>query len=220
MGAILASETINRAQITLLDDASLAGGGSSTWNSTDPDELLKFYNASVRLVCLYKPDVYVTTSDETLVAGARQNVAGSVFIGVKSNADGMAVTQVDMDDFDHCRRNWRNDPAGATVHWMADRKQPNTYWVWPPAVAGDQVEIIVVDTPPEVAENDANPLPDVYEQVLYWLVLAHAYSKNAKRGDLSKSASYLTLSAQGLGLKGQIQLTQSPSAVAAEQRST
>lgn len=219
MGLIIASETINRAQITLLDDAALPSGGGVSWNQYDPDELLKFYNASVRLVCLYKPDVYITSGDAILEAGARQVAPGSTFIGIKSNSLGRAVTQVDMDDFDHCLRDWRAAPAGPTQHWMADRKQPNVYWVYPSAEAGAVVEGIFVDTPAESVISTPNPLPDVYEQVLYWLILAHAYAKNAKRGDLTKTSSYLGLAAQALGLKRQIQLEQSPAPAAVEQRS-
>ncbi len=216
MGAILASATINRAQLTLLDDVSLPGGGEATWNSTDPDELLKFYNASVRLIVLYKPDTGIVVGSFPLVAGARQQAEGT-FIGAFSNAAGGQITQMDMDDADHLLPNWRQATPAATRHWMADRKEPEVFWVYPPAVAAAVIEASRVVTPAPILATAPNPLNDAYEQVIYWLILAHAYAKNAKRGDMAKMNGYLQLAGQALGVKRQIQLQQSPSPVAVAQ---
>lgn len=208
MGLILASTTINRAATALLDDAQ------ASWL---PAELLGYYNAGVRLVVLYKPDAGVQVSPLAMVAGVRQTTDGT-FIGVKSNAAGLAVRQVDMDDLDHLRPSWRTAAPGPARHWMADKRQPNVFWLYPPSVDGDMVEVVRVVTPQPILASEPNPLDDAYEQIIYWLILAHAYAKNAKRGDVAKMSSYLNLATQGLGLKRQIQLEQSPMPTAQEQR--
>lgn len=220
MGSIAASATIGRAQIKLLDPGATPGGQGTTWNTaSQPGELLDDYNASVRLICAYKADVSVTTGNTALVAGPRQTVPGHNFIGLKSNSAGIAITQVDMDDLDHCRPSWRNDTAAPPVHWMADRKQPNVYWTYPPAVAADTAEAIFAAVPPPLTSlSQTNPLDDVYEEIIYWLVLAHAYSKRAKRGDLQKMGVYVNLASQALGLKAQMQLQQAPAPTALAQR--
>lgn len=217
MGAILASVTIQRVQTTLLDEASTPGGLGVTWNlAANPGELLDYYNASVRLIGLHQPDTITRTQMLAQVGGARQTVAGT-FVKATSNAAGRAITPVDMDDMDHMLPDWRTTQAGPTQHYIADNKDSAVYWVYPPAVPGAMVEITRILSPAPVALGDANPIDDDYEPVIFWLVMAHAYAKNAKRGDTIKMSQYLTLARQGLGINDPGQIRLQPRPVAQEQ---
>lgn len=211
MGSIAISVPINRALKTLLDDIAPA----PNTNYSAP-ELLDYANASIRLVCLYKPDVFVAAESFTLAAGARQTLGtrGHTFI----RAPGFR--QFDMDDLDHAIPGWTSQAQAATEGVIPDKDHPRDFWVYPPAAAAATIPIVYGATPPVLtATTDLIPIDDVYEPVIYMLILAHAYSKNYKLGDIVKMNNYLQQAANGLGLKLRIQLATSPLPAKQEQQS-
>lgn len=211
MGTLAASVPINRALTTLLDD--IAPAPNTHYSAA---ELLDYCNASIRLACLYKPDLYVIKDDAfALTAGARQSLGttGHTFIRSPGNR------QVDFDDMDHSMPRWTAATAGVTEIVIPDKDFPDTFWVYPPANNGATIPVVYGAAPPVLGSAAATlPLGDDVEPVIYFLILAHAYAKNYKLGDIVKMNNYLQQATNALGLKLRIQLQTSPQGAAMENR--
>lgn len=216
MGTITGQTVINRARVTLLDDASQPGGGAASWDRpTLPAELFEHLKSGLRTIALLKPGSYTLVLAHQLLPGIRQAIPDSAHafidarrnLGIDGSIMGPAITSTSMVHLDHEDPNWTLAPASATVlHYMRDARETKTFYVYPPQTdPAAMIELIVAGTPTMTAATDAIPLDDIYEQALYLFILAHAYAKNAKRGDAAKWAGYYNQFLQLIGVSAEQQ---------------
>lgn len=213
MGTIAASAITSRAQKILLDETGV------TWSAP---ELLDYLNAGITAIVSNKPDAYTVTRAHPLAAGSKQTLPVQVDqivdvicnLGANGTTRGRAIRQIERTSLDLERPGWHAAVGPEVRHWVADLRDPSVFWTYPTPATPWQVEVMVSETPPRLAlVTDTLPISDLYESPLTHWVLAHAYAKNTKRGDLAKTQAYLALFASAIGAKSQIQFQFAPAAV-------
>jgi hypothetical protein len=84
---------------------------------------------------------------------------------------------------------------------MFDPAAPKTFWVFPPAVAGQTVEVLYGAIPPDVALNQVIVIDDIYEQPLIDYILFRAYSKDSDfTGNVERAMAHRQSLENTLGL--------------------
>ncbi|AXQ30450.1 hypothetical protein D0B54_17980 [Solimonas sp. K1W22B-7] len=208
MGSIACSRILQRAARTLFDETGVR------W---PPAELLDYLNAGIGAIVAAKPDVAATAQPFELVGGSRQDLPQDFiqFLGLTRNlgADGAtpgrAIRQVERNELDHGYPDWHSATGEAVLHYCHDRRLPRLFYVFP-AAAG-WVELQGVKAPAEIVDAaETLPLDDLYENPLHNWVVAYAYAKSSKSGDMNRSGAYMTLFANALGLKSQLQFSFAP----------
>jgi len=211
MPTITAQSIINKAEIVLQDTTNIR------WPEA---ELLTWLNDGQREVAAMRPDVTNVTASVALVAGTRQMLpaAGAALIAVRRNmgangtTPGDAVRKVPIDLLDSQRPGWHTETASASVkHYCYDPRTPRIFYVYPPAVAATQVEI-VYDAPPSDVATLAGviSLDDEYANMLLEYILFRAYSKdheaigNAERALAHRQMFDSMLSAKNTADSGQV----------------
>ena len=210
--AITTTTILDRVETTLLDT------GNTAWTRA---ELLDYLNAMIRLVCLIKVDANVVTEAVSITTSeTKQTIpaAGYQFLRVVRNMGsggstiGNVVRKIEMNTLDRFDPTWQTATGSAVEHYMFDPRNPKQYWIYPRVTSTHFLEIEYAAIPDDVDEgdNDAIPIKDIYETPLYWGVLAHAFAKNAKRGDLQKHNYYVDLLTDALGSKQRVQAAFNP----------
>lgn len=208
MGTIACSVILNRAAKTLFDETGVR------WA---PDELLDYLNAGIAAVIAAKPDAGSVSEPLELVAGSRQEIPPefSQFLGLTHNlgADGetpgKAIRQIERNELDHSNPDWHTVSGNAVLHFAHDKRLPRVFWIYPNATGW--VELQGVKRPEAVAGPDYElPIDDLYESPLHNWVVAYAYAKSSKSGDMNRASAYLTLFANALGMKSQMQFSFAP----------
>lgn len=202
---IIAATIIDEASVLLLDTAN------RTWSR---DELLGYLNEALRATAFVKPDLYTTELFVQLTAGVLQKLPddGLALIDITRNSSGRIITQVDKDLLDESNRFWPAGTQEAVIeHYTADPRNPRRFTVFPPSDGTSMVELLYGAVPPQIMyDTEEIPVPDSYQTTLLSFTMCKAYEKNAKRQDLTKSASYFQRWGQLLGLKSQAQVAISP----------
>lgn len=205
MGTILASAIIDRAEKTLLDESNVQ------WSAA---ELLDYLNAGVAAVVAVKPDVYVLNAAFTMAAGAKQVVpAGGLQVldVVRNTSSKKAIRFIDRSFLDQMDPDWQATTGSNVLHYTSDSRDPKTFYVYPgPAGGAAQVDLVYAAVPAAITSGTAIPLDDIYQNALYNFILAHAYAKNAKRGDTAKYDSYMQRFYNEIGTRSPVQAQASP----------
>lgn len=200
MGTIQCKVILDRADKTLFDETNVH------WSSA---ELLDYLNAGITATVANKPDAYTQRGNITLVSGTVQTVpaGGTQILDVLRNAAGRAITQKDRNSIDHSNETWHAQAETASIlHWCYDDRDPESFLVFPPALAATTVYGRWSARPTRIAaETDTFPLPDIYESALHFWVVGMALLRTSKRGDMNKGQAWLTLWANSIGARNQIQ---------------
>lgn len=208
MGTIACSVILNRAAKTLFDETGVR------WT---PVELLDYLNAGIAAVIAAKPDAGSVSEPFELDPGSRQEIPPefSQFLGVVRNlggdglTPGKAIRQIERNELDHSNPDWHTATGSAVLHYTHDKRLPREFYVFP-ATSGF-VELQGVKRPAAVTDAAYElPIDDLYESPLHNWVVAYAYAKSSKSGDMNRASAYLTLFANALGLKSQMQFSFAP----------
>lgn len=205
---IAAQAIIRRCVETLQDNTSVR------WPI---NELVRYLNDGQREVVLHRPDAMVTNQTMTCVAGSRQTLpaTGAKLIEVVRNATGTrrAVRMVNREVLDAQSPNWHNLPGAAEVlHFMYDARDPRMFYVYPPALATTQLDLVFAAFPADIAEPADGALftavtgnislPPIYGNVIQDYILYRAYSKDADyAGNGQRAQSHYTMFANALGIE-------------------
>jgi hypothetical protein len=177
--ALTAANVITRAQDLIQDTTGVR------WPEA---ELLRYLNDGRREVCIARPDLYSVSSVQSLAAGTKQAIPadGSRFLDAirnisVDNAPGRAVRIVEREVLDAQLPDWHSSTTGATKHFMFDERTPRVFYVYPPAAAGQKLEIAYAQNPVEIT-NTSTELTneDVYAGALVDYVCYRAFSKDAE----------------------------------------
>ena len=212
---IAAQSIIRRAVETLQDTTSIR------WPVS---ELVRYLNDAQREVVLYRPDSMVTNSTLTCTAGTKQSLPanGAKLIEVIRNSAPTSakksVRLVPREILDAQTPGWHNIPGTIDIlHVMYDPRDPRTFYVYPPALATAQLDIVYAAYPTDITEPADGSLytavtgnislPDIYGNALLDYVLARCYTKDSEyAGNAQRAQAHYTLFANALGieLKGTI----------------
>lgn len=203
MPTLTAAVTIDKAEIILQDTTNVRWAAS---------ELLGWFNDGQREIVIARPDAYVQTVSHPLVAGTRQTIpsAGHQLVKVTRNmgangtTPGRAVRMVPEEMLNASTPDWHAaTPAAVTLHYTFDIRQPRNFYVFPPAIAANTVELVYSASPPPLAAaTDVQLIDDVYANVLLDYVLYRAYSKDAEStANAARATTHRQMFESALGVK-------------------
>lgn len=212
MGTLVGNTIIGRVQKTLLDETGVS------WLAA---ELLGFMASSFPAIVVMKPNAYTQVRQFQCVAGTLQSLGAqdvalirvSRNLGVGGATPGRAVTYAGGQEMDRTSPNWHTDPASQVVqNYLYDQRDPKHFSVYPPmSSTPSKIEIITSAIPPRYTDPaTVIPLPDEYEDAIYYYMLAMAYAKNAERGDTAKQSAYMAMCRQQLGVESQTETAITP----------
>lgn len=157
-------------------------------------ELVRYLNAGQREAINIRPDAMSTNATLALAAGAKQSMPADALLLLKviRNSAGSlrTVTKCDMDRLGAVEPNWSSaTPAAEILHYMYDEKDPDVFYVYPPAIdSSASLDIVYSQYPTAIGEPADGQtyvnvtgnisLPDVYSGALVDYVLYRAYDKN------------------------------------------
>lgn len=131
----------------------------------DDATLLGYANQTLKRMSLLRPDLFVAYGTVTCAAGVLQQApADSIRISeVYALSTGEGITEVSREYMDQAHPDWRLDTAGPAKNWMRNVRNPNQFFVHPPAPVGQVIELQYAQTPPDY--DDVTPvalLPDAF----------------------------------------------------------
>lgn len=175
---------------------------------------LDWLNDAQRAVVLVRPDANSLTTNLTLVVGPKQSVptgytriiAVTRNMGADGATSGRAVNLVDGSELSAVNENWYSAAPKSPVRDLiySDKKDPLTFWVSPPAVAGWKLEATLAKNPTDVADADTGDitLSDNYAAAMQSWMLFKAYSKATQAaGHLQRAQTHFTSFFNLLGVK-------------------
>lgn len=185
---IQAQSIIRRAVETLQDTTSVR------W---PVNELVRYLNDAQREVVLYRPDSMVTNATVTCSAGSRQKLPdnGSKLIEVIRNAASgstkKSVRMINREILDAQTPGWHNIVGTVDIlHFMYDPRDPRVFYVYPPATASAQLDIVYAAYPTDITEPSDGALytavsgnislPDIYGNAVLDYILYRAYTKDSE----------------------------------------
>ncbi len=206
------TDIISRARIVLND------ADATRWTDA---EFVNWINDACRFVAVLRPDSCVVNQAMALAAGTKQSIAGLTPAGlrlmdvVRNLPTGRAIRLVDRDVLDTQMPNWHGATQAPTTNYVFDNRDPKNFYVYPPAAAGAQVEVIYSRNPVEItvgtlATQDLSP-DDIFMDAVLNFVLFRAYSKDATFAqNANLAASYRGLAEALLGGKTGVDAKFSP----------
>ena len=167
MGTILSSTLIASASELAQDDTN------EVWSTP---EALGWLNDGQRSVCILRPDANVLNHSVVLIPGTKQTITGRRIMdimrnmGSDGNTPGRAITIVDKKVMDEFNFDWHiATPATVIEEYMYDIRDPNTFYVSPPAdgATPPYVEISEAVNPTDMTvTTDPIDLNDIYAPAL------------------------------------------------------
>lgn len=193
---MLASVVLNKAAALLLD---------ATFVRWTESELIGYLNLAQREIARVLPDSTATRATITAVAGSRQSLPADALslLTVEKNTGGKAIYYADGNALDLFDSSWRTATATALADdWVYfGETEPLAFFLSPPAIAGNQIDLLYSKYPTTITANtDALTVSDEYESVLIDYVLARALSKDSEYADSNKADSHLQAFFIGLGV--------------------
>jgi hypothetical protein len=194
------------------------------------NELIRWLNDAQRAIVKVRPDAMNTTTTMTLSAGSRQdldsataNAAGNAALAplpaklieitrnMAATSTKGAVRLVPRQILDAQTPGWHNLTGAVNIlHYMFDARDPKTFYVYPPATALAQLEVMYSAYPTDIAVvADGSlfsavtgnvSLPDIYADDLLNYVMAKSYLKDSEfAGNSERAAMYLAILKDSLG---------------------
>ena len=212
---IPAAATIRRATDLIMDNTSVR------WPA---NELVRYLNDAQREVLIARPDAINRTATVTLAVGTRQNLdsmalspAPTKLIEISRNMAATsakkAVRLVPRQILDAQTPGWHTIAGTVDIlHYMFDPRDPKTFYVYPPALATAQLEVMYSGVPVDVVEPAPGALfgdvvgnlgvPDIYGNAVLDYILYRAYSKDSEfAGNSARAASHYAAFAASLEME-------------------
>lgn len=178
---ILAAELISRAGEILQDEEHIR------W--TVP-ELLRWVNDGARETILRRPAARSVTQALALAAGTKQAIPAMGVqlldvvrnLGMDGLTPGRAVRRIDRQLLDDQMPDWHMTKKAAKIkHFTFEDRAPKDFYVYPPAVAGTQVEVLYSELPPTITQDgEALDLGAEYLNALVSYMVYRALSKDSE----------------------------------------
>lgn len=210
----VAAQSIIRRATDLLQDQT-----SVRWPA---NELVRWLNDAQRAIIKVRPDAMNTTRTMTLAAGSRQDLDNAALTPLPAKlieiTRNMAATSakksvrlVPRHILDAQTPGWHNLAGSVDIlHYMFDPRDPTAFYVYPPATALAQLEVMYAAYPTDITEPADGAtytavtgnisLPSIYSDDLLNLVLFRAYGKDSEyAGNNERAAGYMALVTASLG---------------------
>jgi hypothetical protein len=154
------------------------------------DFIVRKTNQVLRRMVIVRPDLFSAIAPITCVAGTLQSCpADSVrLMDVTLNSANRVPKEINQEVLDLMFPAWGAESAEPTSNWMRYPRDPNRFYVYPPATAGEVITIVYAKSTPAYTLGDTVALQDAYFPVLLdgvcWLMESidaeHVESSRAK----------------------------------------
>jgi len=182
-------------------------------------QLLDWFNAGQREVCLERPDALVVNGTHNTAVAAKQTLAaeGLRLIEVVSDATtnkGIRIT--DRDTLDIHEPDWQS-VTGDPEQYVYDLRDPKTFYLYPHPALARNINIIYAKSPTVVTianyDTDVTVLEidDIYANAILDYMLYRSYIKDSKAGNADRGMAHYNAFLQSLGKKIQIDAALHPS---------
>jgi hypothetical protein len=197
------AEIIGRVNTQLVDVA---------WLRWPKAELLDYYNDAIRAVIIVRPDAGERSELLTCVEGTKQQlpVGANRLLDITRVAGGRVIRPVPREALDTQFPDWHFS-TGTIEGYCYDEQTPRTYYVFPGAAAGVQLDAVVSRIPEAVTlaalDEALVTLDELYTNPLIEWMLYRCYSKDSQNGANSQLAlqHYQAFNDQ-LGVKTQAEM--------------
>ncbi|KGA34234.1 hypothetical protein KU74_12220 [Pectobacterium brasiliense] len=204
---ITINDVIGRANTQLVD---------THWLRWSKSELLDYFNDAVNAIIIIRPDAGSSRETISCTAGARQSLPDGALrlLEVIRVVGGRALQPIRRELLDYQFPNW-HVMTGPVERYCYDEQVPKTFFVFPGAKQGTELEINVSRLPPAAVIDDLKPtvnrrfpLDDLYlNPVLEWM-LFRAFGKDAENGaNAQLSSQHYQTFVDLLGVKSQAEQT-------------
>ncbi len=184
------------------------------WLRWPQSELLDYYNAAVRATIIVLPYAGASIENIDCVPGTRQSLPDGAIrlLDVTRVVGGRAVQSVPRGVLDSQYPDWHS-MTGPVERYCYDESIPKTYYVFPGALAGVQLEAEVARIPAPVGLADIKtavvPLDELYVNPIIEFMLYRAFSKDAENAaNSSLAATHYQNWSDLLGVKTQAEQAQ------------
>lgn len=172
------------------------GTASGIYRQEDP-ELLGYVNEALKEVATLRPDLFSTIGDLTCATGkAEQGVTfldAQALLDVMCIHEGRAITPMDRRALDLFMPDWRNAPPAQAEHWAPIEGDPLRFLIYPPAPAGQVLDVRYVRIPGTYTLTDTiGDLPDNYAPALADYVVYRAEMKDDEHVNANRAAAHYT----------------------------
>ena len=199
-------------------------------------ELQKWLNEAYLSIVLLRPDANAKCATFTCTAGTKQSLKASsggfpsalglldITRNVLAASDKKVVRVVARSVLDDQRPAWHTETATNNIqHYTHDPRNPKESYVYPPALATAQLEVIYTDAPgvhtltqaqlhPTTGSAEIIKLDDTYLSPITDWILYRAYSKDAdySANEQRAASAFQTFNA-AIGVKTQVDAAAAPS---------
>lgn len=183
------------------------------------EERMDWINDAVSEIALVRPAAVARTARATLKYGAHQELPedGLALFDVVRNitADGKpgrAITRTDRHLLDSAEPDWYGrKPSSVVRHYTSDDRDPKSFYVYPPAEIGTQVEIFVAVVPARVSSLDADLAIDrTYISPIVSFVVYRALAKDSEYANGVVAAAHLQAFNEAIGARNEVSLAVGP----------
>ncbi len=169
--------------------------------------LLGFANQALKRMAVLRPDLFAYIGEIPTTAGAVVQSAPSDSIRIMEIfqvKDGSGVTEVDRTTLDQTYPGWMNDPAAAAVNWMRHVRNPNRFFIYPKAPAGQVLIGEYAQTPPVYTGSQTVALlPDAFFPVVIDGTVFLAESVDNEHVNSNRAQLFQQSFTQALGVSAQ-----------------
>lgn len=162
---------------SILNDTDASG-----YRYSDTD-LLGYGNDAIGLISTLAPSLFHSLADITCVEGCLQAVQVDVakaLVDVRRIKDGAPILPGDRAMLDAFDPGWRTMTPAAAVNWMPVADDPLRFELYPPAPAGQVVEVMCVRVPDRFAVDDDTGLPTTLIDPIADYIVHRAESRDAE----------------------------------------
>ena len=198
MATFVAQDVVNDAR-RLVQDTTVP------YRYDDPT-VLAFVNQALRRAALIRPDLFAYITSMNCVTGPMQTApADSVrIIEVLQAAGAGNMNEVNRDSLDLMFNLWQIGATSVPSNWCRHPRNPNTFFVYPPATAGSQLIMEYVQSPRNYALGDVVALvPDAYFPAIVDCTVALLESIDNEHANSGRAKLFMDSFLQLLGASSQ-----------------
>lgn len=158
-------------------------------------EAIDWMNDGATEIVMRRPAARSITEQVRLIGGTFQTASDNaaqvldVMRNISANgAPGRPISIADRQQIDAAEPTWHSKRAAPTAHYMIDERSPTSFYVYPPAVDGAMVEMLVSKTPPKVTliTESIDMRPEFLSAILNWMMYrAHSKDSEYSQGNMA-----------------------------------
>ena len=178
-------------------------------------ELFGWINDAAGEIVIRRPPAGAKTAAITLVEGVSQSLPADSHLlmdVVRNLPNGRRITVAERHRLEESVPNWYGmKPSSAIRHYSYEDRNPQQFYVYPPAVAGAMVEAVIAAIPPKITDESASlELGAEYIGPIVSYVVYRALLKDSEYANGLVAVAHFQAFSEALGANTQVSLDASP----------